>query len=68
MQAGQLTFEDFFMADMNVAPLKIVGVEGLFGSLIMILLVLPVVQFLPGADGKGLHEDSLDTLHVRPVL
>ena len=65
VQAGQLTFEDFFMADMNVAPLKIVGVEGLFGSLIMLLLVLPVVQFLPGADGKGLHVDSLDTLDVR---
>ena len=53
------------MADMNVAPLKIVGVEGLFGSLIMLVAVLPIVQQLPGTDGKGLHEDSVDTWHVR---
>ena len=54
------------MADMNVAPLKIVGVEGLFGSIIMLAAVLPVVQLLPGKEGRGLHEDSIDTWHVRP--
>ena len=53
------------MADLNVAPLKIVGVEGLFGSIIMLGAVLPIVQLLPGKDGKGLHEDSVDTWHVR---
>ena len=65
VQAGQLTFEDFFMADMNVAPLKIVGAEGVFGSLMMLCVMLPAVYFIPGKDGRGLHEDSLDTLHVR---
>ena len=67
VQAAQLTFEDFFMADMSVAPLKIVGVEGVFGSLIMILVLLPLVSVLPGQDGAGLHENTLDTLYVRVV-
>ena len=66
VQAAQLTFEDFFMADMSVAPLKIVGVEGLFGSIIMVAVLLPLVSVFPGSDGSGLHEDTLDTLHVCP--
>lgn len=68
VQAAQLTFEDYFMADLSVAPLKIVGVEGLFGSIIMLGALLPLVSVLPGEDGSGLHEDTLDTLHVCPGL
>lgn len=67
VQAGQITFEDFFMSDasMQIAPLKIVGFEGLFGSLMMIVILLPICQFLPGEDGQGFHEDTVDSLHVR---
>lgn len=64
VQAAQITFEDFFMADMQIAPLKIVGYEGLFGTIIMVVVMLPIVQFLPGADGKGVHEDTVETLKV----
>lgn len=49
---------------MNISPLKIVGYEGLWGSAAMFCVLLPLVQHLPGADGGGIHEDSLDTLHV----
>lgn len=65
VQAAQITFEDFFMADLAIPPLKIVGYEGVLGAATMLLLVLPVVQRLPGRDGQGLHEDSMDTWHVR---
>lgn len=71
VQAAQVTFEDFFMADMAVPPLKIVGYEGLFGALAMIGIMLPMVQYLPGLDGQGIHEDTLDTLAMlrsSPVL
>jgi drug/metabolite transporter (DMT)-like permease len=64
VQAAQITFEDFFMADMAIPPLKIVGYEGLFGTLAMFLFLLPLVQRLPGADGQGIHEDSYDTWHM----
>ena len=66
VQAAQITFEDFFMADLNIAPLKIVGYEGVFGAIAMIVVMLPIVQFLPGQDGSGIHEDTIDTLHVGP--
>ena len=62
VQAAQLTFEDFFMADLDMAPLKIVGFEGVFGSAMMLGLLLPAAYFLPGPEGLGLHEDTLDSL------
>lgn len=67
VQAAQVTFEDYFMSDLNIAPLKIVGYEGVFGFFFMIAFMLPIVQRLPGNDGDGLHEDSFDTWHVRYI-
>ena len=64
VQAAQITFEDFFMADLNIPPLKIVGFEGLYGALAMGLILLPTVQRLPGVDGQGVHEDTWDTWHM----
>jgi hypothetical protein len=61
VQAAQLTFEDFFMADLNMEPLKIVGFEGLYGSALMLGVLLPLAQVLPGPEGLGFHEDSRDT-------
>ena len=65
VQAAQITFEDYFMADLAVAPLKIVGWEGVIGLLAMVAIMLPAVYFLPGVDGEGVHEDTIDSLHVR---
>ncbi|BDA42835.1 Solute carrier family 35 member F6 [Coccomyxa sp. Obi] len=64
VQAAQLTFEDYFMADLAVPALLIVGWEGVFGTAIMALIMLPIVYFLPGVDGQGLHENSIETLHM----
>ena len=49
---------------MDIPPLKIVGYEGLFGSIAMIFVMLPIVQHLPGPEGGGIHEDSKDTWHM----
>jgi len=68
VQAAQITFEDFFMANLQIAPLKIVGYEGLFGTIAMVAVMLPVVSFIPGVDGTGIHEDTIETLHVPPPL
>ena len=68
VQAAQITFEDHFMADLDVAPLKIVGYEGLFGSIVMMAVMLPAVSFVKGHEGDGLHEDTLDTLHVSSLI
>lgn len=67
VQAAQITFEDFFLSEMDISPLKIVGFEGLWGSAAMVLLLLPLVQFLPGKEGAGIHEDTIESLYVGDV-
>ena len=65
VQAAQITFEDYFMADLAIEPLQIVGWEGVFGTFFMVAILLPIVSVTPGQDGSGFHEDTLETLHVR---
>jgi hypothetical protein len=38
--------------------------EGIYGTAILAVVVLPLMQLLPGPEGQGLHEDSLETLHM----
>lgn len=38
--------------------------EGLFGFALMAGLLLPILQWLPGTEGNGLHEDTIETLHM----
>jgi len=64
VQAAQLTFEDFFMADLAMDPLKIVGFEGAYGSALMLFVLLPIAQVLPGPEGLGFHEDTADSLRM----
>lgn len=52
------------MSDMGIDPLKVVGYEGVFGTILMVGAALPLVHHLPGEEGAGIHEDSLDTLHM----
>ena len=67
VQAAQLTFEDFFMADLNIEPMRIVGFEGLFGTLITVGIMMPIAYFTSGVEGEGFHEDAIDTLTVQAV-
>jgi len=42
----------------------VVGLEGLYGTLLQCLLVLPVAQILPGDDVGGKLENTKDSLHM----
>ncbi|GAX82542.1 hypothetical protein CEUSTIGMA_g9969.t1 [Chlamydomonas eustigma] len=61
VQAAQITFEDFFMADMDIAPMKIVGFEGVFGMIGTLLIMAPITYYLGGVEGEGIHENIIDT-------
>lgn len=39
--------------------------QGLWGSVAMLFVLLPIVYFIPGAEGHGLHENTVDTIYVR---
>ena len=52
------------MSHVGLAPLQVVGYEGLLGTLVLFLVLMPIVYFIPGKDGQGLHEDSLETAYM----
>ena len=44
-------------------PLEIVGWEGVYGTLLSGLVMLPAVHYIPGGDCGGRQENSIDTLY-----
>ena len=40
------------------APLQIVGMEGIWGVILMAIIILPIMQFIPGSD-QGSYENSV---------
>jgi drug/metabolite transporter (DMT)-like permease len=62
VQATQVVCEEKFLTEVNIPPFKIVGFEGLWGSLEFIFVVFPLCWFLPGGEAENGHlEDTLDT-------
>jgi len=43
-QSAQCVAEDYFMSEMNIPALTVVGVEGLFGSIALFGAILPIAQ------------------------
>lgn len=73
IQASQIVVEDFLMHDMTASPILVVGLEGLWGTIITMAVFLPIIQNIGSAadEGNGVHEDSIDTLIMignSPVL
>mmetsp|Transcript_14660 Transcript_14660/g.38873 ORF Transcript_14660/g.38873 Transcript_14660/m.38873 type:complete len:399 (+) Transcript_14660:62-1258(+) len=60
VQAGQVIAEEFLMKDMDLPAMQVVGIEGYWGVAWMILIVYPLLYFLPG-DDFGHMEDPVDT-------
>lgn len=61
VQASQLVCEEFLMKEVDLPPMQIVGWEGIWGTLMMFVIVYPVLWFIPGQD-HGHGEDIVDTL------
>lgn len=61
VQAAQVIAEEFLMKDVDLPATEIIGWEGIWGCLMMILIVYPTLWLLPG-DDHGHLEDVQDTL------
>lgn len=46
---------------------QVVGYEGVLG-VIALAILLTIVQFLPGKDGEGIHEDTIESFHMVRML
>eukprot|EP00727_Mastigamoeba_balamuthi_P005876 m51a1_g1908 putative integral membrane (380) ;mRNA; f:797368-799030 len=60
IQAGQLVIEEFLLKDLSMAPLKIVGYEGVWGTLMMVFVACPLAYVVPGNDYSTMAHNSLE--------
>lgn len=61
VQAAQVIAEEWLMKDLSLPAMQIIGLEGLWGVLMMVVLVYPLLYMLPGND-NGHQEDFMDTM------
>lgn len=61
VQGSQYVFEEKVMTIDNAPPLVVVGMEGLWGTLLMPLVVFPWAYILPGSDVGGCLENLFDS-------
>eukprot|EP00930_Biecheleria_cincta_P055578 TRINITY_DN41894_c0_g1_i1.p1 TRINITY_DN41894_c0_g1~~TRINITY_DN41894_c0_g1_i1.p1 ORF type:complete len:425 (-),score=69.24 TRINITY_DN41894_c0_g1_i1:33-1256(-) len=60
VQAAQVVAEEWLLKEADLPGLQIVGFEGMWGSLAMLVVVMPLLYVLPGAD-HGHLEDEIDS-------
>lgn len=60
VQGSQYVFEEKVMAVHGAPPLVVIGMEGVWGTAIM-LLILPIAAALPGRD-LGTIENTVDSI------
>jgi len=67
VQALQFVFEEKVMAmedeNNSVPPLLLIGMEGLWGTVLCLLVAYPLAYFIPG-DDHGSYEDPFNTWHM----
>mmetsp|Transcript_41170 Transcript_41170/g.74386 ORF Transcript_41170/g.74386 Transcript_41170/m.74386 type:complete len:398 (+) Transcript_41170:65-1258(+) len=59
VQAAQAVAEEWLVKDIDLPAMTTVGLEGVWGGILMIVIVFPLVYVLPGSD-HGHLEDEVD--------
>lgn len=60
VQAAQVIAEEWLMKDVDLPMMQIVGFEGIWGVLMMFIIVYPILYIIPGPD-HGSMESAADT-------
>ncbi|KDO16117.1 hypothetical protein SPRG_18346 [Saprolegnia parasitica CBS 223.65] len=59
--SSQYVLEETVMRRQDMPPMMVIGLEGVWGTLLMVCVVFPIAYLLPGRD-NGHAEDVLDSL------
>jgi drug/metabolite transporter (DMT)-like permease len=62
IQASQVVLEEKLLRGYTIEPFQIVGMEGVWGSLAMLLVFFPALYLIPGGDAGGCQENLYDTV------
>jgi drug/metabolite transporter (DMT)-like permease len=68
--ASQFVSEEKLLKDMKLPPMQIVGFEGVWGVIQMVVVVFPILRWMPGSDNGSVEDwyDSAVMLHNSPAL
>lgn len=59
--AVKISYEEYFTQKKQFHPILVVGMNGLWSTIMCGFIFMPIAQYLPGEEGNGIHEDSVDT-------
>ncbi|OHS99401.1 hypothetical protein TRFO_34118 [Tritrichomonas foetus] len=59
--AIKISYEEYFSQQKGYHPVMICGIEGCWSTAICAFICMPIVQHIPGTEGNGIREDTLDT-------
>ena len=62
--AIRISYEEYFARVKGYHPVMICGLEGCWSTSISAFVFMPISHYLPGPEGNGIHEDSIDTLKM----
>ncbi|EER16320.1 conserved hypothetical protein [Perkinsus marinus ATCC 50983] len=61
VQALQVVVEERLLRHHTIAPFLITGMEGIWGTLLMLIIAFPIIYLIPGNDA-GSAENPIDTM------
>ncbi|OHT10550.1 hypothetical protein TRFO_20143 [Tritrichomonas foetus] len=60
----KISYEEYFSQVKNYHPVMISGIEGIWSTFISAFICMPIAQYMPGDEGNGIREDTLDTFEM----
>jgi len=65
IRGSQFVIEEYLLKPPHtLSPLVMIGVEGFWGTLLLVSFILPLLQHIPGSDTGGVMENTLDTFEM----
>ena len=63
IQGAQTVVEEYLLSDLDTPPMRVVGFEGVWGFLIMVLIACPLAYLIPGSDYSPMPHNSLENTY-----
>lgn len=60
----KISYEEYFSQVKKYHPIMISGLEGCWCTIISAFICMPIAQHMPGTEGNGIHEDTIDTFEM----
>lgn len=60
----KISYKEYFAQKKNYHPILISRLEGCWSTIVTDFICLPIAQYIPGIEGNGIHEDTIDTLEM----